>query len=244
MTRTGRWALLTALLIVALMGAGWMLVISPKHGEAAEIVERTDGQEQANAMLRMKIERLKVQAKDLPKEQAKLTRIRTQIPDNPELPSLIRNLTDAGKESGATLVSVSPGAPAPVGTGAPVAATAAPAGAPAASAGAGAVDPATSGAVGGSSAGQLVMIPVTVTASGKYFEIEQLINEIEELQRSFLVTGFTLENPAASDGGTTLNLSVSGRIFVSQPSATSDAAAAPTASTPTASTPAAASPSN
>jgi Tfp pilus assembly protein PilO len=231
MTRTAKWSALTAGLVVVLLIAGWMLLVSPKRGEAAETRDQVETMDQATVLLTSKIARLKVQAADLPKEQAKLTQIRSQIPDNPELPRLIRDLSKAAKSAGAVLDSVAPSTPAPLdASGATAAGTPGSTGTSPAP-GTAAPGTATAGtAATTGSAGQLVMIPVTVEASGKYFEIEQFVNKLEGMQRAFLVTGFQLDNPGAAAGKTTLKLSIKGRIFVAA------GAAAPVTTTPSSTT--------
>ena len=43
----------------------------------------------------------------------------------------------------------------------------------------------------------LYQVPLTVNVTGSYFELEQFLNKLENLRRSFLVSGFTL-GPSAS----------------------------------------------
>ncbi len=54
---------------------------------------------------------LKAQAKDLPKQQARLAAVAAKIPDNPALPALIRALTKAADEANVELVSLAPAPP-------------------------------------------------------------------------------------------------------------------------------------
>ena len=99
MTDTRKWSALAAVLVVAIFAAGWFLLISPKRGDAAELREQggharrrpTPGSSEQITMLQ-------AQQKDLPQQQAQLAAMRTQIPDNPALPSLIRDLTAAGQQ--------------------------------------------------------------------------------------------------------------------------------------------------
>ena len=50
------------------------------------------------------------------------------------------------------------------------------------------------------------MLPLSLEITGSYFEVEQFINKLEGMQRTFLVTGFTLKpgdrSPTATGTGT------------------------------------------
>ena len=222
MTTTRKWTLLAAVLAVAVFVGGWFLLIAPKRTEAAALRADTVSQEEANQKLVQQLEILKAQQADLPQQRAKLALIRKQIPSNPALPSLIRNLTAAGRQVGADIINMSPALPvAAVAQTAPVAATstssssssdssstdetAAEGTAPAA------VTPAApTGPV-------LYQVPLTVKVNGSYFELEQFVNKLEGLRRSFLVTGFTVGPPSgdtAVEGD--LEIAVTGRVFMTQ----------------------------
>ena len=91
MDKLKQWVALTLLGCLAIAAAGWFLLVSPKRSEAAELRAQTESQEATNAKLRNELQVLKAQAKDLPKEQAKLAAVAAKIPDNPALPGLVRS---------------------------------------------------------------------------------------------------------------------------------------------------------
>ncbi len=209
MSSTQKWSALAVLTVATILIGSWFLLVAPKRSEAADLTARTTKQEQANARLVQKLEVLKAQSADLPAQKANLAKVRMQIPENPALPTLIRNLTVAAKEAGVSLDSLAPAVPsALVAAGAPVT-TAAP------------------------TAGGLYQVPLNVKAAGSYFELEQFVNRLEKLQRAFLVTGFSLSAPegssdptasSTSEGG--LELTLAGRVFVATPETAAPAAAA------------------
>ena len=275
MSVTRKWSALAVVLVLAILAAGWFLLVSPKRGEAADLEQQAAKQESANAKLVSELNELKQQQAELPEQRAELAVMRKQIPDNPALPTLIRNLTQAGRKVGVSINTMAPAVP--VAVVAPAATT------PVASTSTGTTSTGTSDSsssstgttgttgttsssttpsTGSSSTGSstttgsttpntpttaaptLYQVPLTLAVSGSYFELEQFINKLEGLRRSFLVTGFTLA-PATSDqaatGTTTdpaapaagdLTLSLQGRVFIAPP-------ATATATTPT--TPAASS---
>src|SRR4051812_18359822 len=130
MTVTRKWSLLTVVVIAAVLAASWFLLIAPERTKASGLRTKATGQDQANARLKDKITQLMAQQQDLPKQEARLAQIRTQIPENPALPALIRDLSAAAKKSGLSLESLAPSdpvavvapaaaVPAPVATDAP-----------------------------------------------------------------------------------------------------------------------------
>src|SRR5688572_17122005 len=97
MSVTRKWSLLAAVLVVAIVAAGWFLLVAPKRSKAADLKDQVASQEQTNASLVSKLEELKQQQAELPQVRADLAVMRKQIPDNPALPTLIRSLTASGR---------------------------------------------------------------------------------------------------------------------------------------------------
>lgn len=211
MSMTRKWSLLAAVLIVAVFVAGWFLLIAPKRSEAADLQDKAQTQSQANALLVQKLAQLKAQQADLPAQRAKLAVFRTQIPENPALPSLIRDLTAASRKVGASIDEMAPQPPVAL------------------------VDPAapitpvtTTGSVGAPAAAQLFGVPLGLKVSGSYFELEQFVNKLEGLKRSLLVTGFTVTPSSETDAQPgALTIEIQGQVFLAP-----EAAAPATPSTP------------
>jgi hypothetical protein len=149
MDKMRQWTLLTVVGIVAVMGAGWFLAVSPQRHHAAELRTQAQTQLSANTQLQGRVAQLEQQKKGLPGQQHKLNLIAAKIPDNPALPALIRQLSAAANGAGVDLVSLSPSQPVsstPAGAAATVPTT----------------GTATAGSAGASS---VLQIPVTI-ASG------------------------------------------------------------------------------
>jgi Tfp pilus assembly protein PilO len=201
MTTSRKLSLVALLAVAGLLAGGWFLLVSPKKSEAADLRSQTSAAEDDNASLRSKLAMLKELAPSLPQREAEFAAIRRQIPDNPALPMLIRQLTAAADDAGAELVSLAPTTPTAVVAAAPVAAT--------------------TGAAAPSD--QLMQVQLALSLSGSYSTLEQFVSELEGLRRVFLVTGFSI---APSQGETTesgdLTLTVSGRVFMVNSSTTAD----------------------
>lgn len=207
MSQVRQYVVVTALAVLVLMAAGWFLLISPQRSEAAAIRTEAESQESANAGLRTQLAALQKQAEDLPAQEARLAEFAVQVPTDPALPTLIRQLTAAAETSGVNLKAVAPGAPALAST---TAATGSAAG--------------TSAAAAASAASaQLAYLPLTVDIDGTFYQLSAFLRELELLQRVFLVEGFTVgagTDAASGPADTTpaevgpLTISITGRVFV------------------------------
>jgi Tfp pilus assembly protein PilO len=228
MTATRKWSALAVLLVAAIFAASWFLLIAPKRTEAAGLRAKKVEQDATNQRLIQQLEVLKAQAQDLPKQEAFLAQIRRQVPNNPALPALIRDLTAGAKKSGVELVSLSPALPVAVVAPAVTAVVPTAAGTSAPSSG----TTTAPGTVAAPAAAVPVLyqVPITVKTSGSYFETEQFLNKVEALKRSFLVTGFTLKYAAATEADPTagpLELEIKGRVFLSPAAAVAAGATVP-----------------
>jgi Tfp pilus assembly protein PilO len=241
MSMTRRWSLLTAVLIIGILAASWFLLVSPKRSDAAKLTTKATAQQQKNVQLVDDLNQLKSQSLDLPKQKAQLAVLGKQIPNNPALPTLVRSLTAAGKQVGVQVVSMKPGPPAAVAVPVPVAPPAAKTSGTGTSGTGGTTSAAgTTPTVAAPAAATLYQVPLSLEISGSYFEVEQFIHQLEGMQRTFLLTGFTLkplgggaEAGASTTTSTTttdeLSLSLTGQVFLSPNVATSTSAAAPVA---------------
>jgi len=258
MSVTRKWSLMAAVLVLAILAGGWFLLVSPKRGEAAELRTQTASQEEANERLLQQLEVLKAQQANLPRQRARLAVLGTQIPDNPALPTLIRDLTKAGRKVGVSIDTMAPSVPVAVVAAQPVApvatstettgttgstestestATEGTTGTEGTTDGTTTDGTAVPAPVAAPPAPSLFQVPLTLNVTGSYFELEQFINKLEGLKRSFLVTGFTIAaaqgaeatGAAPEPGGPApgdLTIALQGRVFLS-PAASLAAATQP-----------------
>ena len=213
MDKLKQWVTLTVLGSVVILAIGWLLLVSPKKGEAADLHEQATTQVVANATLETQLQVLRAQAKELPKKQAELAQVAAKIPDNPSLPSLIRALTAASTSAGVDFVSVTPGPPAAVAAAAQPQATAA---------ATAQTTPPAAAATG--AAGTLATIPVALNVVGDYFAVAQFISNLENLPRALRITALTLapgispsaaqDTGASTEQGRSLTTTITGTVFV------------------------------
>jgi Tfp pilus assembly protein PilO len=198
MNKTRQWAMLTAVACLAIMAAGWFLTVKPQRSHAAQLHTQTLSVRSSSEQLRSQVNQLRQQQKDLPAQQKLLSQIATKIPDNPALPTLIRQLSAAADGAGVNLVSLAPGAPTLT---TPAGATASAAASPVAS------------------------IGLSIQVQGTYFNLVQFFSALESLNRAMLVTGFTVAPGGAATPGSatpgsatpagTLNAQVNASVFES-----------------------------
>lgn len=194
MTETRKWSLLAAVLALALVAAGWFLLVAPKRSDARALRARTVSAQEDNAQLLAQLNQLKALAPELPKREADLAAIRRQIPNNPALPTLIRELTAAAKKSDVDLTSLSPAAPVLLTV-------------------AGATTPTTQA----TATDQLMQVPMTMLLTGSYSQMDDFLGRVEKLRRVMLVTAFTLNANTKTAESTMVDLSLTTRVYMVNP---------------------------
>jgi len=218
MSKTRTWGAATAGICVLLILAAYLLLIAPKHAEAADLRDQTMAQDQANAQTTVKTQQLKAQYAQLPAKQAELAVIKQQLPDDPALPTLIRSLSAMADASGVTLTSLTPAPPAPfTGTTAPTAAVVAP------------TAPTAGAVVGAGSTTQLLAIATTVVITGDYASSTLFVQKLQAastakngsaMTRAFLVqsikiTPFTATDPSSVKAAKgQVQTTLTGQVFV------------------------------
>lgn len=254
-SRTRMWVAGTVVVCLLLAVAAWFLAISPKRAEAAELEQQTADTQASNQQLAARIEQLKLQFAELPQYQAELAAIKQAMPEDPALPTLVRDLDAMATRTGVTLMSLAPGQPAAVADPA-AAAAAAPAPAPAEgeategsapAEGEAAADPATTPAAGAAASTPvgaglvLVSVPVNLVTVGDFFKAEMFLKELQaDMPRAFLVQNLTVQTekdaeasggkPATKNGDVTMT--ITGSVFVLKQAETASTPATPTTPTP------------
>ena len=224
-TKSRTWIAGTLVLCLLISVASWFLLIGPERAEAAELEQQTIDTNSSNQQLQARIEQLKLQFAELPQRQAELAAIKQAMPEDPALPTLVRDLDAMATSTGVTLMSLAPGAPTPVAAPAQaVTAVPAPAdgGAPAEGEAPAEGDAAAAPAAPASST-VLVSVPVNLVVVGDFFKSELFLKKLQaEMQRAFLVQTLSVQTeedaeasggkPATKNGDVTMT--VTGSVFV------------------------------
>ena len=182
MTATRKWTIGGVLAVVAILALTWFLLVSPKRGEASQLQADTQAQEGTNQTLLTEVNVLKAENKKLPKYQAELAAFQRRIPPTPAMPGFIRELNEAALKAGVEMTAVTP-SPAVALVGADADAAAVP-------------------VEGSLPPGALAGINVEIVVSGGYFEVQQFVNKLENLERYVQIGTLAIAEPddaAAAD---------------------------------------------
>jgi Tfp pilus assembly protein PilO len=196
MTVAQKWVAGTVVAALVLLAGGWYLLVAPQRSEAADIETEAEAQLSTNAGLQTQVDVLKVEAKSLPEEQARLAELQAQVPQATNMPSIVRQLNDAADKAGVDFVSITPSAAVPVGAAATVpGATGSESTAPGSTEQATPTTPVVPGSNG------LLAVDSAVEVVGGYFEVMRFVNELEGMQRYMLVTEITTGQDDGPEAG-------------------------------------------
>lgn len=214
MDKKRQWMLLTALGTVVVLVAGFMFLVKPEHKKAHDLTAQATTIAHETDSLKVTLAQLVTEKAGLAAEQAKLRSVQQKLPAGPQLPALTRALDKAAKSAGVELVNVSPSAPAANSSATTTSATKTSAAGSAAAGTAAASTPTVDA------------IPVVLSVSGSYFNLEKFLDNLEGMQRALLVDGFTIafqSNPATAAvsatprptiGGGELTITLQTRVFM------------------------------
>jgi len=151
------------------------------------------------------IEDLKAQYKDLPALEQQLAAVRARIPNTPNMPSVIRNLSKNASSSGVKLAAFTPTEPQPLTQLLGEAETYE------------LQDP-----------GQVNAYAVTLNVTGRFANVSLFLSSLEQMQRSFLVTGVSIVRDDSGDATEgQLVAVINGRVFTANPGFPEKKAVAP-----------------
>lgn len=149
----------TVLVGAVLLAALWLLALSPKRSESAQVRSNVAAQEQRLSAAQAQVASYTASRKDFAKNKAELAHLARAVPSHGAISSLLRQLQKraSADKSALRLAQLQPAASAPVVPGAPVAAT-----------------DVTPGATP-DGAGGLSTLPFTFTYTGKYFDLVNVL---------------------------------------------------------------------
>ena len=199
-----RRALIVALVAAVLLVAVWYVALwSPRSNDLSEARDRSEQAELRNRDLETRIARLQADQRREPELRAAAERLRTAIPDQPNLAQFILDANDAAVRAGIDFISIAPAPPV-----APAAATTC------------TTAPGTPAVVGQRPA----EISLSLQVQGGYFQVIDFLNRLNDLPRIVVLDGLNL----TADQSARLSASLTARMFV-QP----EAVAAPGGTTTT-----------
>lgn len=198
MTRSQRWSLLAALVVVIILAVGWLGFISPEHSHKSGYESQAVAIDGQNASLRTKIAQLTSQKKHEVDEQNIIMAISHKVPATSDMASYVRVLQKAALDTGVDITSIAPQTPVPAKL-----AAAAPKPKPNSTAATSSTPPRPP-STGAAVTSSVVVIPISVKLVGGYEQVEAFLGEVEGLDRISEVTAINL----TPGGKTTLSSTV------------------------------------
>jgi Tfp pilus assembly protein PilO len=169
-----------AVVCLAVLAGGWFLLVKPARSDIAKVKAQTAQQQSDNDSARLQLQSMRSIAKNLPAEKAELAVLSQRVPNQVQLPSILRSMQALAKASGVTVTTITPTTPSPL-----------------------------------ASAPGIATVGIALNLTGGYAEIEQFDSALEGLQRTFLVTGFTLTGGSSTSSTTSsITASLTGRVLV------------------------------
>lgn len=182
-----------ALALLLIAAAGWMLVIGPQNDALAQVREQTQTARDQNALLTIQLATLRKQASELDATRDTAQALARKFPPTADQPGLFRQVTGAATVAGIPPRDITALTPTPPTVGG--------------------VDPAA-GVQPESGPAQLARQTVTVSVTGGYTETQDLLENLEEMPRAYLISSVTLSGGVEEGGFIT---TITGDMFVMPP---------------------------
>lgn len=193
-----------ALGLVVVAALGWTFAVGPETGRLDAAREQVTAIRDQNAVLQTQLAALVKQQSELADTRGTARVLARKFPPTADQPGLFAMVTDAAVDAGIGAEGVTTLSPTPpVVGGAEPGAAADPAAAP--------TDPA---AAAPAAAGALARQTVTVSVTGTYDQTQQLLVNLENMDRAYLVTSVSL---AGDTEGASYTTTITGDMFVMPP---------------------------
>jgi Tfp pilus assembly protein PilO len=183
----------TILSVVALVGLtalAWFLLIGPRLAEADEISAQAEQTETGNLQLRNRVNQARTQVAQAPAAAAEAQKLFATMPQAAELPTVLRQITEAAQEAG-----IDPSAIQVISTAVPIA---------------------TGVAAQGASGVSLAEMDIGLTVSGNRENLLSFLDNLQALDRAFLITATQVSGAALNDPAAGESLTMRGTMFVLQ----------------------------
>lgn len=173
---------------------GWMFVVGPQVSALADVRLEIEETRSQNVVLSQQLATLRQQSQKLGKTRRAAHGLAAQFPPTADLPELFRTVTAAAVDAGIGargVTTLAPSAPVMSGT-----------------------DPATGLPLSGGSEPTLARQTISVSVEGTYDQTRQLLENLEQMTRAYMITSVTL---TGSEGAGKFLTAISGDMFVMPP---------------------------
>lgn len=184
---------LGAIALLLIVVAGWMFVVGPKSEALAQVREQIQTSRDQNTLLQQQLVALREQAAGLDETRAVAEALADKFPATADQPGLFQQVTAAATAAGIPARDVTALTPTPPTVGA--------------------ADPAA-GVTPQAGTAELARQTVTVAVNGDYAQTQDLVENLESMDRAYLVGSIAVT--AATEGGG-FATTVTGDMFVMPP---------------------------
>jgi hypothetical protein len=160
--------------VVVVLGAAWMLIVSPERQKASKLGGEVSAAQAQVAAAESTVSSARAAQSQYAAAYASLVNIGKAVPPSEEVPALIDQLTQASNEKNVEFSAITPGA----STGASASGSAS--GSASTSTSASAASPSSGAAASGQQAAGFTEVPFTFSFGGSYFDLEHLFRKLTE----------------------------------------------------------------
>ncbi len=190
----GAAKILGSLSLLLIAGIGWLFVLGPATDALGAVQEQVVNADAQNELLAQQLVILQKQASDLGSTRATADALAAKFPPTADQPGLFQQVTGAAADAGIGPQDVTALTPTPPTIGV--------------------ADPATGVQPVGEGSSDLARQTVTVSVVGDYAATQDLVENLEEIPRAFLINSVSLSTGEATSSFTT---TITGDMFVMPP---------------------------
>jgi Tfp pilus assembly protein PilO len=184
------------LCLLVVLALGWTFVVGPETSALSDTRAQVASSREQNELLQQQLGQLQQQKTELRKTRTVAAELAVQFPPTADQPGLFEQVTAAAVDAGIGPQGVTTLAPTPPVIGA-------------------AADGVTADAPAAGS-GSLATQDVSVSVTGTYDQTQRLLQNLEHLDRAYLITSVGLTG-SGDDSTGTFTTSIAGHMFVMPP---------------------------
>jgi Tfp pilus assembly protein PilO len=188
-----------SLILLLIVVVGWLVVVAPETDELGAVRQQIVDAGDQNRLLAQELFTLRLQAKDLDSTRATADALAAKFPPTADQPGVFEQVTAAATAAGIGPKAITALTPTPPAIGE--------------------IDPLTGVQPAGEGDESLARQTVTLSVKGDYTATQDLLSNLEDIPRAFLIDSVTLTTGEVTPGelGTSFTTTITGDMFVMPP---------------------------
>jgi Tfp pilus assembly protein PilO len=174
--------------VIVVAAIAWLIILSPRFAQSTDLLAQAESVEVVNVSQQRRLTELTKMAQDAPTAAERVQGLLSRMPQEAQLPEIFTQITEAAQSAGIPaekISAITQAVPVPLDDPT-VSAT-------------GAVADAQESALRANI--RVAKLDVTVSVTGSLAQVQDFVNNIEGLNRDFLLTGLTVANQSGGDAG-------------------------------------------